>query len=692
MQKIFFIFTYYDAAYYTITNIFNKEKSSLAIHDIDYNPFFIPSSQGYGHDRLMTLASAYAACRGPQAYTEFLKQQLYSYIKELDANAASGKNMLLISGLPALNALDTVLSIFSTCRYLKNIDINILLIISRQDSELWTRTFNIWKVLYPSQIKEQILAQKEKVQPDLTYEHFTRLFRKSNVHTLSRQAEHPFCAETKLIADIYDFMQLPSPPIRTIQEGLPQRPVSYPGLDIARATHAFPFSFAGNPVWDRNAFYAALHHTEKEEGYTHPLCIPRREAAELLQACQEGNQRLAHMLGREELFPSPQPLDTLPDMPEPLPEISPTQCRAFVSALEPDFREALLRFFRDKDDLHPTELILARQLEDFRKRLCVQSPFVWPRKTAPVAVLTLCWNQGNYITQCMESVAEQRCHVAVDHIIVDDCSDDDSASRIDDFAARHAHVYPIYLQEHSAHGENVRALFSHCKSHYAALCDGDDYFTDPCKLQKQLDFLQRNKGCALCFHPVRLVYEDGSPSRLYPPEDMLPGGTKAFYTLKDLFAANMIQTNSVMYRWRFREGLPAWFDPTLVPGDWYWHLLHAEQGNIGYQPEVMSVYRRHKGSFFAASGKDHVQHRGLYGLHELRLYAAVERHFKGRFHAPLSRLATGVFRDIVMNCLRSGDDSPLTQGLAICPEFGRDFMQKLNQIVVEKPQVGKQTS
>ena len=362
------------------------------------------------------------------------------------------------------------------------------------------------------------------------------------------------------------------------------------------------------------------------------------------------------------------------------------QCRAFVSALEPEFRAALLRFLRDKDALHPTELILARQLEDFRRRLFSANAFSWPRKAAPVAVLTLCWNQEKYITQCMESVAEQRCTVPVDHIIVDDNSDDASASRIDDFASRHAHVHPIYLREHAEHGENVRALFSHCKSHYAALCDGDDYFTDPYKLQKQLDFLQRNKNCALCYHPVRLVYEDGSPSRLYPPADMLPGGVKHVYTLRDLLTANMIQTNSVMYRWRFREGLPSWFDPTLIPGDWYWHLLHAEQGSIGYQQDPMSVYRRHGSSFFAASEKDHVRHRGVYGLHELRLYATVERHFKGKFHAQLSRLATGVFSDFVMHYLKSGDDSLLQQGVATCPEFGKEFMQKLSQTAMCPPE------
>lgn len=641
--------------------------------------------QLWNHDDLTLHIQQYLlSCKYLQKdLSQVLKKKIQNYIQCFKKNIEPNKHILYSSAIPSPMALDYLLQQFNNIKQLVHLEKHAIFLLGPQEGELQIRLILNWRRLAAAQLVSRMLTQEREKLDDI-YASASAAFGASNCHVLTYQTDHPWKAPAELLDRLRRLMDLP-PALLEGQRDLPSYPRTFPGLDMLCATYDFPFSFKERLAWNRHAFYATLRHVEHNEGYPDANFLPQPEAATLLHACQAGNARLARMLGKTALFPSPSPLDTLPPLPSSVPLMTPAQCRAFVSALEPAFRTALLRFFRDKDALHPTELLLARQLEDFRKRLFSTNAFRWPRNAAPVAVLTLCWNQGNYITQCMESVAEQRCRVPVDHIIVDDNSDDDSASRIDDFASRHARVHPLYLREHAGQGENVRALFSHCKSHYAALCDGDDYFTDPCKLQKQLDFLQQNKRCALCFHPVRLVYEDGGTSRLYPPQEMLPGGVKTWYTLRDLLTANIIQTNSVMYRWRFRDGLPAWFDPTLIPGDWYWHLLHAEQGNIGYLREPMSVYRRHDASFFAASENNHVRHRGMYGLHELRLYAAVERHFHGRFHAQLSRLATGVFSDFVMHYLKSGDDSLLRQGVATCPEFGKEFMQKLSQTTTCPP-------
>lgn len=682
MQKMYFIFYVWDATYYSVLSFLHNVKSLLTENNIFYNPDLIPQHQLYSHDYFLGQVTVHQTlCNQKNADDKrisFLDSNIKTHLQRLDGEAASGKQLLHVSALPQAEVLEYLLQRLEQLPHIRRLEKQAVVLMGRQDGELLSRCISNWKRLTPLRIRD-VMLQYGRASLDTSWGVLRRHFGSACCHLLPHQTAHPQRTEPELLERLCACLPLPAPSEREISAGLPVWPRSFPGLDMLSACYDVPFSFKGQQSWDIHAFRATLRHVEDNEGYPPALFLPRPEAPSLLQACHEGNQRLARMLGQEELFRSPHPLDSFPDLPAALPEMTPGQCRAFVSALEPDFRTALLRFFRDKEPLHSTERILAQELENFRSRLFVDNPFSWPRKSAPLAVLTLCWNQGKYITQCMESVAEQHCKLPIEHIIVDDCSTDDSASRIDDFASRHAHVRPFYLQEHASRGENVRLLFSRCTSYYAALCDGDDYFTDPCKLQKQLDFLQQNKTCALCFHPVRLVYEDGSPSRLYPPEDMLPGGIKKFYMLKDLFTANMIQTNSVMYRWRFRQGLPPWFDPTLIPGDWYWHLLHAEQGSIGYLPDVMSVYRRHGTSFFAASEKDHVRHRGVYGLHELRLYATVDQHFKGRYHAPLSRLATGVFSDLVMSYLKGGDDSLLKKGLAICPGFGREFMQKLHQ-------------
>ena len=294
-----------------------------------------------------------------------------------------------------------------------------------------------------------------------------------------------------------------------------------------------------------------------------------------------------------------------------------------------------------------------------------------------LTVLTLAYNQAAYIGKTIESVLAQQTDFPVEHIIVDHCSTDGTQDVIAAYADRHASIRPVLLARRSSKGANVRALFSRCRSKYAALCDGDDYFTDPLKLQKQVDFLEAHPECGLCFHPVDVLYEDGSPSRVYPPEELLPGGLRKFYTLKDLLFANLIQTNSVVYRWRFTEGLPDWFDPTLVPGDWYWHLLHAETGLIGYLRAHMAVYRRHATSLYATAEGDHVMHRGVHGLNELRAYNVCNRHFHGRYYKDFQRLAVGVFADFLQIYISKGDDSLLQQACSLCPDFARDFLAQV---------------
>lgn len=301
---------------------------------------------------------------------------------------------------------------------------------------------------------------------------------------------------------------------------------------------------------------------------------------------------------------------------------------------------------------------------------------VTPKK---VSVLTLAYNQEAYIAACIESVLAQKTSFPIEHIIVDDSSTDATSDIIAAYATKYDHIRNIHMQCRGR-GDNVHVLFSACKSEYAALCDGDDYFTDPHKLQKQADYLDAHPDCGLCFHPVQVVYEDGSGrGRVHPSPKQLPRGVRPFYYISDLFKTNFIQTNSAMYRWRFRSGLPKWFQASLVPGDWYWHLLHAEIGKIGFLQEVMSVYRRHEKSLYYSSenSKDPVQHRLVHGFKELETYEAVNTHFNRHFESTLIQLANSVLTDFLKHSIETGDNSYLHAAGEKFPLFVGCFLNKI---------------
>lgn len=352
----------------------------------------------------------------------------------------------------------------------------------------------------------------------------------------------------------------------------------------------------------------------------------------------------------------------------PLEAASIDACLEFLDSQQKSFLRERLRHAYVR--LNPEQELIVERL----------GPSTYPaqrRTRYEVSVLTLTCNQRTFISQCMDGVLAQEASFPVQHIVVDDGSDDGTRDIIDDYACRHPHILPVYLE----HGTgNVRALFERCHSPFAALCDGDDYYDHPHKLQMQVDGLKAHADWGLCFHPVRVVYEDHSqPSRVYPSEGQLPRGVRASYYLADLLRANFIQTSGVMYRWRFGEGLPSWFAADIIPGDWYWHLLHAELGKIGYIDTVMSVYRRSSGSFYYSSEdrKDTTQHRLAHGMEELRAYHVINLHFQRRYERIIMSLANSVLFDFLQWSRSSGSDELLHRAGAAYPQFMRHFIDSM---------------
>ena len=211
-----------------------------------------------------------------------------------------------------------------------------------------------------------------------------------------------------------------------------------------------------------------------------------------------------------------------------------------------------------------------------------------------VSVCILTYNQEAYIAQAVESALGQRTNFRVELIIGEDCSTDRTRQIVVDLAARHPEKIRLRLaQQNQGANRNFVDLFAQCRGDYVIILDGDDYWTNPDKLQMQADALDVHPRWAMCFHPATNVYDDGRPSHLFPEER-----TKSEYTIYDLLVKDFMATSAVMFRNRLFEKLPDWFGDVVV-GDWTLHLLNAVHGNIGFLPEPMSVYRIHDGGMFS---------------------------------------------------------------------------------------------
>ncbi|GHU03908.1 hypothetical protein FACS1894205_1250 [Alphaproteobacteria bacterium] len=343
---------------------------------------------------------------------------------------------------------------------------------------------------------------------------------------------------------------------------------------------------------------------------------------ELMQFFEDSNANAARMLGMERLFPSQTESEDVSE------RLNQDNALRVAESLEPAFAGELLREFQEN---HNYLSFNGRLCLQALSRTCGARSVVVQYPQPKVSVLTLAYNHAAFIAENIESVIAQKTSFPIQHVIADDASDDGTQDIILKYAAKYPHIVPVLQKKRTYGSGNVQTLFEMARAEYVALCDGDDYFTDSDKLQIQADFLDANPDCALCAHSTRVIYE-GRPDLKESVYPQLPDSEPLFFgSFKNLALANFISTSSVMYRWRFRDGLPDWFRPDLMPGDWYWHLLHAEVGGIGIINKVMSVYRKHPGGVYSSAIKDPLKHRNDTALYYMGVFNVILDHFSGKF-------------------------------------------------------------
>ena len=203
-----------------------------------------------------------------------------------------------------------------------------------------------------------------------------------------------------------------------------------------------------------------------------------------------------------------------------------------------------------------------------------------------------------YITKAIEGVLAQKTNFPVQLIIADDSSPDNTAQIVDEFVSRYPQQIR-YIRNESNLGmmKNFVNIFSLAKEKYIALCEGDDYWCDENKLQKQVDFLEANSEYAICFHRVYELFEGKLPIL-----SNSNSSSQEIYTLLDLANGNFIHTPSVVFRNNLFKKFPNWFIESPV-GDYPLHLFNARHGLIKYFPQPMSVYRIHGGGVWSTIEK-----------------------------------------------------------------------------------------
>lgn len=221
-------------------------------------------------------------------------------------------------------------------------------------------------------------------------------------------------------------------------------------------------------------------------------------------------------------------------------------------------------------------------------------------KKVKVQIVCVTYNQKDYIKEALDSFIMQKTNFDFEVLIGDDCSTDGTSEIVAEYAKKHPNIIKYFRRTPNMGPlENFMDLCDRVTAKYAAFCDGDDFWTDENKLQKQYDFMERNEDVNICCHRTKIqANEDWSLYSFYAKQDfIIPNGKKA-PSNKKLIVSNIIyeypHTSSLFIRWNKNVRIPENLKSNGVSGDIPIILLYLGQGYIYISSEVMSVYRRGK--------------------------------------------------------------------------------------------------
>ena len=237
-----------------------------------------------------------------------------------------------------------------------------------------------------------------------------------------------------------------------------------------------------------------------------------------------------------------------------------------------------------------------------------------------VSIITLAYNHEPYIRECLDGILMQKTSFKFELLIHDDASTDNTANVIREYEAKHSDIIKPIYQTENQYSKRVPIgstyLYPRAEGKYIALCEGDDYWTDPLKLQKQVDFLESHPDYVMCFARAIEHFENEKK------EDQIFSLVEdREYKGIELFENWVVPTATVLYR---REILQTKLyekvktNKNFIFGDTPLFLTCANYGKIRGFSDVFSVYRRHDNG--VTKMKTDWDYYKKYQSHELEIY------------------------------------------------------------------------
>jgi glycosyltransferase involved in cell wall biosynthesis len=224
---------------------------------------------------------------------------------------------------------------------------------------------------------------------------------------------------------------------------------------------------------------------------------------------------------------------------------------------------------------------------------------IWSEKEIPiVSIYCLTYNHEKFIRDTIESFLMQKTTFPVEILIHDDASSDNTANIIREYEFKYSNIIkPIYQTENkysTQKGYITQIQNKRAKGTYIAKCEGDDYWTDPLKLQKQVDFLEANPDYGMVHTDYNILYQNTGIISHRKKTNIPTGDVYA-----DFLFNSFIGTATCVFRREYIDEITRLYKDNQSnwrAGDRVLWLLISSKSRVGYINETTTIYRRNDNS------------------------------------------------------------------------------------------------
>lgn len=254
-------------------------------------------------------------------------------------------------------------------------------------------------------------------------------------------------------------------------------------------------------------------------------------------------------------------------------------------------------------------------------------------KESLVSVVMITYGHEQYIAQAIEGVLMQQTNFEVELIIADDCSPDDTQNVVENIIKTHSKSHWVKHTRHQHNkgmNDNFLWAMKQAKGKYIALCEGDDYWTDPLKLQKQVDFLEENEEYSFVSGNTELINNGVRQSHLKSISEI---------KFEDILVSNILGTNTCTLLFRSSALTDRYyqFSSKVKFGDWILYLFLLKFGKGFYLSNVLGCYRVHNTGMWSSMSEI----ERVYNLLEMH------NHFEEVFPEYLTQIKKNKLKELV---------------------------------------------